>query len=43
MAWLFLFDDHYCEMLGCNLFVIVRMELFVVANEAIVICLLLSW
>ena len=30
-------------MLECNLLVIVRTELFVVASETIVICLLLSW
>ena len=38
-----LFDDHDCEILECNLLVIVRIELFVVASETIVICLLLSW
>ena len=39
-----LFDDHDCEMLECNLLVIVRTELFVVASETIiVICLSLSW
>ena len=38
-----LFDDHDCEMLECNLLVIVRTELFVVACETIVICLSLSW
>ena len=38
-----LFDDHACEMLKCNMLVIVRSELFVVASETIVICLLLSW
>ena len=38
-----LFDDHDCETLECNLLVIVRTELFVVANETVVICLLLSW
>ena len=38
-----LFDDHDYEMLACNLLVIVRMELFVVASETIVICLFFSW
>ena len=38
-----LFDDNDCQMLECNLLVIVRTELFVVVSETIVICLLLSW
>ena len=38
-----LFDDHDCEMLECNLPVIVRADLFVVASETTVICPLLSW
>ena len=38
-----LFDDYDCEMLECNLLVIVRIELLVEASETIVICLLLSW
>lgn len=39
----YLFDYHDCEMLECNLLVIVRTQLFVVVGETIVICLLLLW